>query len=163
MSRTAFSMQRPAPAFPLAIATLWACVALFFVRVIGQIEVLLLQPAWLPSMPAWYSGLLPYPLLLPIQIALLMLMCVLALKAAQRPRGGGEDRRRWAKPLRALALLYFAIMAVRLILTVRLYGADFYLHGAIPIAFHWVLALYLLVWTRLGLAHSGSSELPLFV
>ena len=29
-------------------------------------------------MDAWYSGLLPYPLLLPAQIAILMLMAVVA-------------------------------------------------------------------------------------
>ena len=48
---------------------LWICIALFFVRVLGQIEVLLLAPDWLPPMAAWYSGLLPYPILLPAQIA----------------------------------------------------------------------------------------------
>jgi hypothetical protein len=34
---------------------------------------------------------------------------------------------------------------VRLILIVRLYGKNYYLHGAIPVAFHWVLALFVLV------------------
>jgi len=44
----------------LRIWVLWACVGLFFLRVIGQIEALLLSPSWLPPMQAWYSGLLPY-------------------------------------------------------------------------------------------------------
>lgn len=115
---------------------LWICIALFFARVVGQIEVLLLEPRWLPEMSAWYSGLLPYPLLLPAQIALLMLMCVLAF------------RKRPVAPFwRALALVYFLVMAVRLVICVYRYGGDFYLNGAIPVAFHWVLALFLALLT----------------
>src|SRR5262249_27438927 len=53
---------------------LWSCILLFAARVIGQFEALVASPAWLPDMDAWYSGLLPYYLLLPVQIALLMIM-----------------------------------------------------------------------------------------
>jgi hypothetical protein len=121
-------------------AVLWICIALFFARVIGQVEALLLEPAWLPPMSAFYSGLLPYPLLLPLQIALLMLMCVLAVRQPQSTRG--------PKVWRALAWIYFAIMAARLAWCVQKYGDEFYLHGAIPIAFHWVLALFVLAFAR---------------
>jgi hypothetical protein len=55
-----------------AAALLWSCIALFAARVLGQFEVLLVSPDWLPGMEAWYSGLLPYYLLLPVQIAILM-------------------------------------------------------------------------------------------
>jgi hypothetical protein len=118
---------------------LWICIALFFLRVIGQVEVLLLEPAWLPPMSAFYSGLLPYPILLPLQVALLMLMCVLALRQSTVP-----GSRIW----RQIAFIYFAIMAARLAWCVSVYGRDFYLHGGIPVAFHWVLALFLVVWAR---------------
>jgi len=57
---------------------LWSCTALFAARVIGQFEALVAAPAWLPDMDAWYSGLLPYYLLLPVQILLLMSMTVVA-------------------------------------------------------------------------------------
>jgi hypothetical protein len=103
-------------------------------------------------MQAWYSGLLPYPLLLPIQIALLMLMCGLASRARTPRRrivGRNVAARRAPRILRAVALLYFVVMAGRFVLVVYSYGGEYYLHGAIPIAFHWVLALYILVWTRL--------------
>ena len=132
----------------LNCAVLWICIGLFFARVVGQIEVLLVAPGWLPAMQAWYSGLLPYPLLLPIQIALLMLMCVLAIgtRTPRRLRGAAD---RTAAILRALAIVYVAVMVARLIVIVHRYGEDFYLHGAIPVAFHWVLALFILVWTRL--------------
>jgi hypothetical protein len=124
------------------VIMLWSCIALFFTRVVAQIEVLLIEPDWLPAMPAWYSGLLPYPALLPAQIALLILMCVIAVRCSDTgPRMVGA---RAIKTWRALALLYFCTMAVRLALCVYTYGADFYLHGAIPVAFHWVLALFVL-------------------
>ena len=141
----------------LNYAALWICIGLFFARVAGQIEVLLVAPHWLPAMPAWYSGLLPYPLLLPIQIVLLMLMCVLVIgtRTASRPRGAAE---RTAAILRTFAIIYVAVMAARLILVVHRYGGDFYLHGAIPVAFHWVLALFILVWTRLRYGRREKSE-----
>jgi hypothetical protein len=141
----------------LNYAVLWICIGLFFARVVGQIEVLLVAPNWLPAMQAWYSGLLPYPLLLPIQIALLMLMCVLAIgtRTASRRRGTAE---RTAAMLRAFAMAYVAVMVARLILIVHRYGGDFYLHGAIPVAFHWVLALFILVWTRLRYGRSPRAE-----
>ena len=138
----------------LNYAALWICIGLFFARVLGQIEVLLVAPCWLPAMPAWYSGLLPYPLLLPIQIVLLMLMCglVIGTRTASRPRG------RTAAIWRTFAIVYVAVMAARLILIVHRYGGDFYLHGAIPVAFHWVLALFILVWTRLRYGRRERSE-----
>jgi hypothetical protein len=132
---------------------LWTCIGLFFMRVVGQIEVLLIAPSGLPAMQAWYSGLLPYPLLLPSQIAVLMLMCMLAF--ATRPTAIGTTTRivrivRVVRIVHAAAILYFVCMAVRLIIVIRAYGSEYYLHGAIPVAFHWVLALFLLIWARLA-------------
>lgn len=127
---------------------LWACIALFFARVTGQLEVLLLAPDWLPAMPAWYSGLLPYPVLLPLQITLLMLMSVMAFRTGMVGRTARPLRRRTARLLRLSAGVYFAIMALRLAVVILLFGAAFYLHGAIPVAFHWVLALFVLIWAR---------------
>jgi hypothetical protein len=127
---------------------LWACIALFFARVAGQLEVLLLAPDWLPAMPAWYSGLLPYPVLLPLQITLLMLMSVMAYRTRMVGRTARPLRRRTARLLRLGAGVYFVIMALRLGWVIRLFGADFYRHGAIPVAFHWVLALFVLIWAR---------------
>jgi hypothetical protein len=131
-----------------AAVLLWSCVALFAARVIGQIEALLLAPAWLPSMQAWYSGLLPYYLLLPVQIGLLMSMSVVAWNRRVRTGRFAAANPRLAVALRLVACLYFAAMAVRLVLDISENGADFWLSGAIPVAFHWVLALFLLVSAR---------------
>jgi hypothetical protein len=130
---------------------LWSCIALFAARVIGQFEALVAQPAWLPDMDAWYSGLLPYHLLLPLQIALLMLMSVVAWNRRVRTGRFALARPRLASGLRGLAVIYFLVMALRLALHIHGNGADFWREGAIPVAFHWVLALFLLVSARRSL------------
>ncbi len=138
--------------------TLWLCIGSFFARVVGQLEVLLLAPDWLPPMSSWTSGLLPYPVLLPLQIALLMLMSTAAFRERTGRQAEGA-KPRTAKLLRLLAGVYFLVMAIRLCIVIRVFGSDYYLHGAIPVAFHWVLALFLLVWTR-GQAGARTATVP---
>ena len=48
----------------------------FFLRVLGQILVALDLAPFLPPMQAWYSGLVPYPLLLGSQIVILLLQVI---------------------------------------------------------------------------------------
>ena len=45
----------------------------FFLRVLGQVLVGFFRVDFLPPMAEWYSGLIPYPVLLPIQLSILML------------------------------------------------------------------------------------------
>ena len=127
---------------------LWTCVALFAARVIGQIETLLLEPHWLPHMDAWYSGMLPYPLLLPIQIGILMLMAVVAWNPRVRSGEFAASNPRTAGALRIFAFLYFLVMVVRLAVNINMNREDFWSEGAIPVAFHWVLALFMSVSGR---------------
>ncbi len=141
-----------------AAALLWSCVALFAARVIGQLEALLIGPAWLPDMDAWFSGLLPYPLLLPAQIGVLMAMSVVAWNARIRGGAFARARPRLARALRLFAYLYFSVMAVRLALSIIDHGRDFWREGAIPVAFHWVLALFLSVVGRVGLPAHDQHE-----
>jgi hypothetical protein len=130
---------------------LWSCIALFAARVVGQFEALVTAPAWLPDMDAWYSGLLPYSVLLPLQIALLMLMSVVAWNRRVRTGRFALARPRTAGILRAVAVAYFLAMGLRLALAVHENGTAFWREGAIPVAFHWVLALFLLVSARRSL------------
>lgn len=127
------------------LAILWTCIVLFLLRVVGQLEVLLLAPAWLPSMHDWYSGLIPYPMLLPLQIVLLMVMAALVMREMQKGQRASGDGMPW---LRKIAIIYFAVMLLRLVVQLTR-GADSVIEaGGIPIAFHWVLALFLLVLAR---------------
>lgn len=131
------------------VATLlWICIGLFAARVFGQFEALVLSPTWLPGMDAWYSGLLPYYLLLPAQIALLMVMSVVAWNRRVRTGRFAAASPHLARGLRIFAGVYFLLMAARLGVNVFQHRADFWEHGAIPVAFHWVLALFVLVTAR---------------
>src|SRR5436309_7806663 len=53
---------------------LWSLSTLYLLRVVGQILVEFFHVTFLPPSPEWYSGLLPYPLLLPAQLVILIWM-----------------------------------------------------------------------------------------
>ena len=56
--------------------------ALFLLRVAGQVLVVLRAPSWLPPMHQWH--LMPYRLLLPIQIGFLALMALIEISLLPR-------------------------------------------------------------------------------
>jgi hypothetical protein len=66
---------------------------LFLLRVLGQALVFFAGVTALPPMSEWYSGLLPYPLLLPTQVAIVGLQAWISLAfcagtACSSGRGG---------------------------------------------------------------------------
>lgn len=130
------------------LLVLVACTVLFALRVIGQLEVMLVAPPWLPPMRDWYSGLIPYPILVPVQIAILMVMSAVIMRELLVGQRASSDSSSWNRWVRGFAIAYFAAMLLRLMLQL-LRGADNLLDaGGIPVAFHWVLALFLLVLGR---------------
>lgn len=117
-------------------SALWILLALFALRVLGQLLVAAGLAPFLPPMDDWQSGLLPYPLLLASQM---LLLGVLATVCIQFSRGQGYvvDRRRWlATPLWIIGWIYAGGMLVRYALLRR---------DLIPVSFHVVLASFLLV------------------
>jgi hypothetical protein len=101
--------------------------ALFVLRVLGQLGVVLFAPPWLPPMEAWYSGLLSYPLLLPSQIIIIGLM----IWMIRRP-----------PPVRRMPIVVFAtIYAVGMIVRYAILRTH-----EIPVVFHLVLATFLFVY-----------------
>jgi hypothetical protein len=122
---------------------LWLCLAVFLVRVLGQFEVLLHAPPWLPPFEAWSSGLIPYSMLLPIQVLLIAWMAVIA---SDRSRGDGLFRVRDPHKrtvLRGLAAVYAASMMVRLLVTLALPPHTLLDRGLIPVVAHWALAVFM--------------------
>lgn len=115
----------------------------FFARVLGQAVVAVFSPGFLPPMEAWYSGLLPYPLLLPIQIAILILQARISFDLYRGRGFFATPHPRFGVGLRWFSYVYFAAMV----------GRYFILGASIPVFFHWVLAAYLYVWSRF---HTGS-------
>jgi hypothetical protein len=120
----------------------------FFLRVLGQLLVAFFQVRFLPPMAEWYSGLLPYPILLPIQ---LLILTVQGKISRDLWRGAGYfaiGRPATGRLLCWLSYAYIALMLLRYVLTMWWYPERRWLHGAIPTVFHWVLAAYLFVLGR---------------
>jgi len=110
----------------------------FLGRVLGQVMVVLFSPEFLPPMEAWYSGLLPYPILLPIQIAILALQARISLDLYRGRGRFAVPHPRFGMALRWFSYVYFAAMVLRYVI----FGTS------IPVFFHWVVAAYLYVWSR---------------
>jgi hypothetical protein len=117
---------------------------LFVLRVVGQVFVALKAPAWLPPMEQW--NLMPYRLLLPIQI---VFVAVLFAIAAGVGRGDGflaEQHPSFGAFLIGLGAVYAGSMAARYAVRMRRRPEERWFGGAIPIVFHVVLAGFLVTW-----------------
>jgi hypothetical protein len=129
------------------VALLWLLTGLFACRVVGQALVAFLHVGYLPAMSEWYSGLVPYPMLLPIQVVMLALMTKINVDLTRGRGTFATPRPRLGRGLRWFAVIYFLAMVVRYVVTMTL---------LIPVVFHWVLATYIFAWGALtGPASSG--------
>ena len=131
---------------------LWLSLSLFVVRVVGQIEVVLLSPSWLPPFRAWESGLIPYTLLLPVQILLIALMAIIAADHWRCTGHFWVTRQSTRRRLKLIAAVYFAVMLLRLIVTTAIPPHTLLERGLIPVIAHWDLAafIYLTACTHLN-------------
>jgi uncharacterized protein len=125
---------------------LWLLLFAFCLRVFGQMLVAFVGVSWLPPMEAWYSGLMPYPLLLPTQLLIIALYTKICWDFAQ---GDGYFVR--AKPMFGGGVLWFgyvylAAMVLRYILRMSLYPEARWFGGTIPIFFHLVLASFIIAF-----------------
>jgi hypothetical protein len=103
---------------------------------------------WLPPMEAWYSGLMPYPYLLPAQFLIMALYCKVCVDFT---RGHGffvRSRPVFGRGVLVFGYVYFASMVLRYILRMDLHPDARWLGGTIPIFFHWVLALFIILFGR---------------
>ena len=130
---------------------LYVLTALFGIRIAAQALVAFFEVAWLPPMDAWFSGLLRYPVLLPLQIAILLVQLVID-RDTLRGRGFfARPRPRAGRGLQGFACVYALSMVVRYAVT---------LSHPIPIVFHWVLAAYLFTLGRLMRLSNGHTAVP---
>jgi len=131
---------------------LWILLFLFVLRVVGQLLVVMGWGWFLPPMHQWYSGLLPYRYLFPVQIVIIIVYAKICLSFT---RGHGflvAPRRRLGRALLLFGALYFAGMLVRYTITMALYPERRWTGGTIPIFFHLVLSAFILA---LGQYHYG--------
>ncbi len=125
---------------------LWVCTTAFALRVMGQVYVALYKPRWLPPMEEWYAGLLPYPLLLPAQLLILIAMTLGAYDYSLERGPFFITNATGGKIIVGLAGLYFAGMVVRYVVTMLRHPERRWVRIPVPIALHWVLAGYLFLW-----------------
>ena len=126
---------------------LWVLLILFVARVAGQAMVAFWGVQWLPPMERWYSGLMPYPLLLPAQIAIIVLMAKICSDFTRRRGFFVQPRRLFAGPWLWFGWIYLAVMLARLPAQMLLKPDA----PVIPIPFHWVLASFVIavgLWHR---------------
>ena len=122
---------------------MWACVVLFMFRVLGQVYVARYAPRWLPPMGQWYSGLLPYYLLLPAQLLIFALMAIVAYHYTREEGFLFVTGPLKGKILVGIAIAYFSAMVARYVITMIRYPGRRWVCGTIPIALHWVLAAFI--------------------
>src|SRR5882724_3528390 len=135
-----------APSENIRIAKiLWVLMALFGLRVVGQFLVELFDLRFLPPSEEWFSGAIPYPQLLASQITILALQAKICLDFTRRAGWSYRPRRRAATFLLPFAAVYLAVMIIRYVVRMGLYPHERWTGGSIPIFFHWVLAIYLLL------------------
>jgi len=127
---------------------------LFIGRVTGQILVAFFEVTWLPPMERWYSGLLPYPILLPVQLGLIALMLKIVYDFAQARGYFVTPAPRAARYIKWFSYLYFFAMVARYVATMWLRPELRWFTGTIPIWFHMVLAAFLYTYSHYHLHHA---------
>jgi hypothetical protein len=121
---------------------LWFLLFLFCLRVLGQALVAAFEVPFLPPMNRWYSGVLPYPILLPVQILIIVLLAKVSTDFTRRRGFFVVPRRAMGRFLQWFSYLYWGGMAARYVMTMALHPERRWFGGTIPIFFHCVLATF---------------------
>ncbi len=121
---------------------------LFILRVCGQILVAVVDIDFLPPFEQWYSGLLPYSVLLPIQILIIGAMLKIVLDFAKKSGFFITPKPRAAVFIKWFSYVYFLSMGARYVMTMTLYPELRWFTGTIPIWFHMVLAAFLYTFSH---------------
>jgi hypothetical protein len=118
---------------------------LFALRVLGQALVAFIGVAWLPIMEQWFSGLIPYPTLLMIQLLMLILMVKITGEVWRTVGTFSIRRPHWSQFLTRFSAVYAGAMVFRYLSTMIMHPEKRWLGDTIPIIFHFVLAGFIYV------------------
>ena len=127
---------------------------LFVLRVLGQVLVAFFGVDFLPAMENWYSGLLPYPVLLPIQIVMIIVMVRIIWDVT---RGSGIfsiTKRETGIFLKWFSYVYFLSMVVRHMYIMAGHPEWRWFGHTISIWFHMVLAAFLYTYSHYHIVFS---------
>jgi len=120
----------------------------FLARVLGQALVAFWGVEFLPPIEEWYSGLLPYPLLLPAQIAILLLQAAVSRQLWMGSGPLARPRPVLGERLKRASAVYFLVMVARYAVTMALFPRLRWVGRSLPTFFHWVLAAYIYLLSR---------------
>ena len=122
--------------------TLSALALLFAVRVAGQAIQRWLPLSFLPPFGAFQGSTIPYPVLLPVQVAILAIMLGIARRVQQ---GTLVRREPIGRMLSFAGRVYFVTMLARLVIGLTVPEAPAWFRAPISSVFHLVLATFVLV------------------
>jgi hypothetical protein len=129
-----------------ATIVLIVLLVLFVGRVLGQILAATIAPTWLPPMNRWYSGVMPYHYLLPVQILFIVVMVAMIMGVESGSGALGTPNATAGRWIMWASYVYALGMVVR---SIRYATAPPEKRGVlIPIVFHFVLAAFLYVYGR---------------
>lgn len=135
---------------PAIAPLLWLYTGLFVLRVASQVLVAIQPRKWLP--PMWQWNLIPYPILLPIQIVLIAVMVWINMAFSSASGIAATNSAAIGNFLLAFSAVYALAMAIRYVVRMRRRPDQRWFGGTIPIVFHFVLASYL---HALGMFYAG--------
>ncbi|MFO7543626.1 MAG: hypothetical protein R6W97_12585 [Thiobacillus sp.] len=128
---------KPADIAPL----LWLFTGLFVLRVAGQVLVAIRPRSWLPPMAQW--NLVPYSILLPIQLVFIAVMLWIDLAFTSNSGIAVARHPEFGRFLLVFSAVYAGAMPIRYTLRMRRRPDQRWFGGTIPMVFHLVLASYL--------------------
>ncbi len=133
---------------------LWIFFCIFILRVTGQLLVVQDFQGFLPPMEEWQSGILPYPLLLISQIAIIIFYGKICIDFTRNRGYFVIPNKRLGKFFFIFGGIYFVSMILRYIIYMTIRPEARWLSGTIPIFTHCVLAAFLIF---VGIFHSKNS------
>lgn len=125
---------------------LWVLFGLFCFRVISQLLQSKFSVPFLPPFEVWHSGALPYQYLVLLQLLIVIIYGAICIRFTLEK----VVPKKWiGKFFITLGVLYAGAMAIRLFVGLFANSSAWF-HAYLPIFFHFILALFLLV---VGLFH----------
>jgi len=123
-------------------AILWFLSALFCFRVLAQLTASVVDTPFLPAFEAWHSATMPYGLLAFFQIVILFFLSKTALRFSRKQV---RPSKRIGVFILIVGSIYFFAMALRMVLGLTLYTESRWFSNYLSTAFHYVLAVYLII------------------
>ena len=134
--------DRTWPSRRLHVVILAILLALFCFRVLAQLLQRYQALPFLPPFDAWHSGALPYGVLLASQALIIAFYAWILLRITTN-RLRPSRRQGWL--FFNVGLIYFIVMAVRLVIGLTGLSSHHWFRSYLPTLFHFVLSSYLIV------------------